>query len=108
MKTVEQIKHSKHFEPYFLWYLKANMMMPRVIQMVIRPGNIEHTNGLDLILNQERSGKALITELKKHVETEELPHVVNQVCQHYVETIGRDKIMDGTPELLIFQDYAQN
>jgi len=108
MKTIEQVKNSKKLEPYFLWYLKSNLMMPRVIQMVIKSGNIEHTNGLDLMINHEKSTKALFKELEKHVSKRDLSFVFHSVCDHYMNTVGSDKILKLSPELLIIQDYAYN
>ena len=108
MKSIEEIKYSKKLEPYFLWYLKSNLMMPRIVQMVIRGGNIEHTNGLDLMLNHERSTKALLKQLEKHVETEDISHVFNDVCKHYLQTIGPGVIFKSSPELLIIQDCSRN
>lgn len=83
-------------------------MMPRIVQIVIRAGNIEHTNGLDLMLNHERSTKALIKQLEQHVLAQDISKVFNDVCKHYLQTIGPDAIIKRSPELLIIQDCSQN
>lgn len=108
MKAVEKIKQDQQMKHYFLWYLKSSFLMPRVIRMVMYPGGVEGSEGVELILNHERSSKALIDELKKHVSEPDLKYVFDEVCQHYVETLGAEKIKGLSPELLIFHEHNHN
>ncbi len=108
MKTVEKIKKDDYIKHYFLWYLKSSFMMPRVFRMVMHPGGIEGTAGIELLMNHQRSSRALITELQKHVAEPDIKYVINEVCEYYVDQLGADKIKELSPELLIFPDYKSN
>lgn len=108
MKTVEQIKNDQQIKHYFLWYLKSSFLMPRVVKMVMRPGGLEGSEGVQLILNHERSSKALIEELKKHVSEPDLKYVFDEVCHYYVTELGASKIKQLSPELLILNKHHQN
>jgi hypothetical protein len=68
MRTVEKIKQDQQLKQYFLWYLKASFQIPKIMQIIMHPGGIEGTHGIELILNQEKSSKALITELKSMLQ----------------------------------------
>ena len=105
---IENMKKDKRLKPYFLWLIKANMMMHKVVHMIIIQGAGKH-KGMELILEYEKAQSALVSELKKlEIDDENMGVVVNEVCQHFIEEMGAKKIMNSSPELLILQDYAQN
>ena len=108
---IEQLKKDKQLEPYFMWFLKTNLMLPRVMNLVMRLGNVNDINGLEIICNHEKSSRALFTELEKHVEKAErgeLQYICSNVCQYYIDVFGPDYIVKQSPELLIFPSYASN
>ena len=105
---IEQLKKDKKLEPYFLWFLKTNLMLPKVINLVMRMGNVNDINGLEIICNYEKSSRALLTQLEKQVEKEDLQYVCNSVCQYYMDVFGADYIVKQSPELLILPVYVFN
>ncbi len=106
--TIENFKKDKLFKPYFLWFLKSNLMMPKVIRMVILQEG-EKQQGIELILNYEKAQKILINKLKKEgVEQGNINTVVTEICNHFIAEMGRKTIIESSPELLIRYDYNQN
>ena len=105
---IEQLKKDKELEPYFLWFLKTNLMLPKVINLVLRLGNVNDINGLEIICNHERSSRALFGALEKHVDKNELYYVCSNVCQFYMDTLGAKHIIKQSPELLILPRYVSN
>ncbi len=106
--TIENFKKDKMIKPYFLWFLKSNLMMPKVIHMVIFQGGEKH-EGIELILNYQKAQKALINKLKKEgIEEGSMITVVSEVCNHFIEEMGEKTIKASSPELLIQHDYNQN
>ncbi len=106
--TIENFKKDKMFKPYFLWFLKSNLMMPKVIHMVILQGGEKH-EGIELILNYQKSQKTLINKLKKEgIGEESIITVVSEVCNHFMEEMGEKTIIASSPELLIRHEYNQN
>lgn len=105
---IEQLKQNEELRPYFLWFLKSNLMMPKVINVVMRMGNTNDINGLEIIANYEKSSKALWGALEKYVDKQEMNQVCSRVCQYYINTLGENYIMKQSPELLIFPKYACN
>lgn len=106
---IEEIRKNKRLRPYFLWYLKYNMMLTDtpVSMIVVRAG--KGSDSLDIIANYERSMMALIGELKKEgVHPDRIGLVINSVCHDLVEELGKGKIVNGTPELLIQMGYNSN
>ena len=106
--TIENFKKDKMFKPYFLWFLKSNLMMPKVIHMVVLQGGGKH-EGIEHILNYEKSHKTLVSRLKKEgIEEEGMSVIVGEVCTYFIEEMGKKTIMESSPELLIRYDYNQN
>ena len=66
VRKPDALKKNKKLEPYFLWFLKTNLMLPKVINLVLRMGNVNDINGLEIICNHERSSRALFAALEKH------------------------------------------
>jgi len=106
--VIEQLKTNKELEPYFLWFLKTNLMLPKVINLVMRMGNVNDINGLEIICNHEKSSKALSGALANYVTKQELNIVCSKVCQHYLEKLGAYHIKKLAPELLILPSFAKN
>ncbi|MBL4575805.1 MAG: hypothetical protein JKY51_06875 [Opitutaceae bacterium] len=106
--TIESFKKDKMIKPYFLWFLKSNLMMPKVIHMVILQGG-EKQEGIELILSYQKAQKTLVNKLKKEgIEEGSMIAVVSEVCDHFIEEMGEKTIMESSPELLIRYDYNQN
>ena len=105
---IENLKKNKQLKPYFLWYLKSNLLMPKTVHMIIIQGAGKH-RGMELILNYEKALTSLVSRLKKEgIDEESMGIIVNEVCQYFIEEMGPKKIMDSSPELLIQHEYAQN
>lgn len=106
---IENFKKDKKLRPYFLWYLKSNLMMPKMVHMVIIQGAGKH-KGMELILNHERAITSLVNQLKKQegIDEDNMGVIVNEVCQHFMEKMGAKKIIDSSPELLILPDHSKN
>ena len=105
---IEQLKKDKALEPYFLWFLKTNLLLPRVMNLVMRLGNVNDINGLEIICSHEKPSRALFTKLAKQVKKEEVQAVCGVVCQYYIDVFGADYIVEQSPELLILPAYASN
>jgi fatty acid-binding protein DegV len=83
-------------------------MMPKVIKMVLFQGGGKH-EGIERILNYEKAQKTLLNKLKKEgVNEDNLVVVVSEVCNHLIEEMGENTILNSTPELLIRHDYNHN
>ncbi|HEY9084062.1 MAG TPA: hypothetical protein VIN73_12060 [Vicingaceae bacterium] len=105
---IEQLKKDKELEPYFLWFLKTNLLLPRVMNLVMRLGNVNDINGLEIICSHEKSSRALFTQLEKQVKKEDLQFICSVICQYYIDVFGADYIVNQSPELLILPVYASN
>ena len=104
MRIEDRIKQNKDLEPYFLWYLKCNFRVPWEIQLS-RSGFMEDAQQLSLLFDHERSRQMLLKQLNKYVGKKQFQFVFNAVCDHYINELGPQKIINGIPELFIIQNY---
>lgn len=108
MKSIEEIKYDKELEPYFVWYLKANMKMQKVFDEVQTNHLKTPPKSAEVIVYHEKSSAALIEKLKKIIPVSKLYETLTLVSIHYLETIGYNKILESTPELLVIQAFQYN
>ncbi len=104
---IEQIKTDPALQPYFLWYLKSNILLPKTNHLLFFHGS--GCRNLELVINFEKSLTALIEQLKKAgVDPSDTEGIINEVCTYFMTEIGIRKILDGTPELLIQHNESRN
>lgn len=107
-RQIKRLKNNKTLKPYFLWYIKSQLLLPWGMRMVVFPGNgIAST--IWYITNHEKAFQALMAELfKLEINDDNFLNIVNQVCTLYKLEYGTNGILESEPELLIIPPHLNN
>ena len=105
---ISQLKRDRHLRPYFLRYLKANLLVSKVVFLAFIPG-ADKQKGLEQILEFEQALEALVIQLQNRgMEKEGMSRTIEEVCEILLEEIGAKRILESSPELLIVKEHCKN
>ena len=108
MKIIDEVKNNLEFRPYFLWYLKTKLFLPKMIKSVLLDTEPGATDNLELFLQHRQSSKALVDKLSESVPIEFLHDVIDEVGRYYVLTLGIKVIKEQSNELLVLFERSQH
>jgi len=103
----ELLKKKKDLYPYFLWYMKTNILLPKKRGMILMQGSSIQI--LQQLLDYDAALNALVRQLVlEGIDSEDIHTVIDEVCDHLFQEIGLRKILNGNPELLIQHEQSKN
>ena len=110
-QILKDLQENKTLEPYFIWYIKTQLALPKVLQFLIRNQRqkvTEDPSNLKIIYESEQSKTLLFEQLKRYDPSIDVVKTSTLLAHYYIKKLGYKGIKNSTPELLMLDVQHYN